>query len=898
MADTKMKQLVGDIAHGVVKFMTPETTTVGPEHAEAMLRQYGQTMPTGNELRPMETDAERTARMWRNTGYDQFTQGDAQREKELPPGGMAPLRSEMRPLPSYAVGTPYVPEDEIAQIHEGEAVIPKEDNPYAFGGAPAEFGGEVIPNPDGIKPRSSEEPAEDPTKLSGGAKLSPIPTHAKLHEDVSNPEKNQLEPHPAKMSEISSSSMKPLGGTEAPEPAIEKPAPTKEEMLAKQVQVNKDDALKEGGISGLTKLGAALVQEKELHRGAAVKQVMEAATNSALAVTPEKPKPQGAEAALGAPPNVDTGSAPLPPTVGLGTAAPKPEYTGMLAHGQVAPEAGAPINPKDLQKDEDLASQPKTPEDLKARREELKAAIFNAKSQGDLVRAGAAESALAELDKQNPYGSPANHPGVLGKIEHGLAKAGNIAGNVLAPGAMSLVPGSDLNMKEQDAQGKADIAEGTKNSLETAQADAQKAAAQAASRDSKLAGQLLLKGYVLSKNAAGEPTLTQVPGFRDAPKNVQEVYSSAVASQLEKDPTGDPTKAPEVQAALEGLQAAQKAGQPSSEANTEKAQAFVAKIAKAHLPTDPENLNKSIDQAVQAGVVSEQEAADYKGYQGVKGDQATKVTISTEEAKNKADLKKAGSYYTYTDEDNTTHLVSGDKLPEGVDATPIKNVEQFVGEARAGNTVQQSLNRLHKDVQSDPQIWDSAAARAIIATSTEDINRASAGLLIAGTGGSIPLPSGLGHMLDTALQNKALSAKDAAAVKQYIADYKAMKDKALVMQMELQGGKIGRAGAQGFLSITQQIPDGSTPDSKTAVRQLNNLQQTQDGLMGKYPDKYQDYVKERSEASGASSGGGSAANEGASGSKEKEYINPTTHQVIVWRNGQYVDKTTGQPYKK
>src|ERR1700730_2171355 len=34
-------------------------------------------------------------------------------------------------MPSYQEGTPLVQEDQVAQLHEGEAVIPKEDNPNA-----------------------------------------------------------------------------------------------------------------------------------------------------------------------------------------------------------------------------------------------------------------------------------------------------------------------------------------------------------------------------------------------------------------------------------------------------------------------------------------------------------------------------------------------------------------------------------------------------------------------------------------------------------------------------------------------------------------------------------------------------------------------------------------------
>jgi hypothetical protein len=56
-----------------------------------------------------------------------------------------------------------------------------------------------------------------------------------------------------------------------------------------------------------------------------------------------------------------------------------------------------------------------------------------------------ADKQMRTLNSMNPYGSAANHPGWLGKIEHGLAKAGNIAGDIVAPGVMANIPGTDMN---------------------------------------------------------------------------------------------------------------------------------------------------------------------------------------------------------------------------------------------------------------------------------------------------------------------------------------------------------------------------------------------------------------------------------------------------------------------
>lgn len=47
---------------------------------------------------------------------------------------------------------------------------------------------------------------------------------------------------------------------------------------------------------------------------------------------------------------------------------------------------------------------------------------------------------------EHPWGDPISpHPGVLGSILHGLSVAGNIAGDVVDPAAMSLIPGTQLH---------------------------------------------------------------------------------------------------------------------------------------------------------------------------------------------------------------------------------------------------------------------------------------------------------------------------------------------------------------------------------------------------------------------------------------------------------------------
>lgn len=108
---------------------------------------------------------------------------------------------------------------------------------------------------------------------------------------------------------------------------------------------------------------------------------------------------------------------------------------------------------------------------LALQRAEIHKQMEDAAAKGDLVALGSAKLHLLELNKLNPYGSEANHPGILGKIAHGLAKAGNIAGDILAPGVMANIEGTDLNKQLQENEAVQNINQGTENVLRTAQAD-------------------------------------------------------------------------------------------------------------------------------------------------------------------------------------------------------------------------------------------------------------------------------------------------------------------------------------------------------------------------------------------------------------------------------------------
>ena len=79
----------------------------------------------------------------------------------------------------------------------------------------------------------------------------------------------------------------------------------------------------------------------------------------------------------------------------------------------------------------------------------------------------------AEPSPEFPQGLAPNHPGTMGKIAHVLSVAGNIAGNIVAPGPMSLIPGTQLYNKDKEEDLTSKIAGEEKQQSEQALQGAQ-----------------------------------------------------------------------------------------------------------------------------------------------------------------------------------------------------------------------------------------------------------------------------------------------------------------------------------------------------------------------------------------------------------------------------------------
>jgi hypothetical protein len=281
-------------------------------------------------------------------------------------------------IPSYGEGTTYVPEDQVAKVHEGEAVLPPEEA--------AQYRAEHEQAPaEETKPAPAE--AEAPKAKSFGELVD-----AKATEKADATAAAQPQAAPAPMPE-------------------EKPKMTYGHVLA-------DKWMQKNGMA----------VPKEFNQGAPDQGAMEQGASMPKEATPA-PQPAARMTPMNMPP------------------ADKPALATYGGPGKpVAP--GEAIPAKQLKQDEykyRLA-------DKEKQYQQAREAFGKSGDPRDQLRTDAMRRDIMEYKSENPWGSAGNHPGILGKIAHYGSAIGNIAGNVVAPGVMMNIPGTELNKKAQ-AQG-------------------------------------------------------------------------------------------------------------------------------------------------------------------------------------------------------------------------------------------------------------------------------------------------------------------------------------------------------------------------------------------------------------------------------------------------------------
>lgn len=461
-----------------------------------------------------------------------------------------------------------------------------------------------------------------------------------------------------------------------------------------------------------------------------------------------------------------------------------------------------------------------------------------------------AEADLADYKLHTPLGGDESaRPGKLGKIEHVLGRIGQAALMPTAPYLLPAIPGTQASLENEKARGEEGVELAQKGDLTAAQtAKAKEITPQqtimsateelrnAKTSEEQSAAQSKIDAATAAIDA-GKPSAEKALTSRDLFNKEQEIAKEA-----------DPTKKAALQEELAGMQQAMSATQkPTAEEDNRAFDAVTKKIQLSGLKVDPINPAKSIDAALAAGSITQEEAATAKGWLLRHAPAQTKIDVHGAEGEQTAEQKSKGKTYAYKDANGDVKWATGDKVPQGVEAIEIPHPEAELKEAQTANIIQESLNKLHEDIDKDGAVlFDNLAARSIITEATTDTHMQQLQGLVAGTGGSIALPGAISKLVDQWLQNtdfSQLSPKDRDAVKHYIADYVSMKDKAMAMQMQIQGGKLGRGAGPIIQSIFDQLPGGTTPDSKVARQKLGNVQDTINTANEMRPKSYATYKR-------------------------------------------------------
>jgi hypothetical protein len=342
---------------------------------------------------------------------------------------------------------------QVAVLKEGERVLtPEENEQYKkehpeTTGAPADFGGRVIPNPKGIKPMDSDAPyASTPMTYPGGARMNidnaplndkesdktfptAMPTEASAKSTARPYAEVEAEQKKAAEEKVANPGAQVSGDqqstqTQVPEKPEQLPTAAHEERVA--IKQDEQDAMGKG-VQGLAQLGTAKIHAKQL----GITPSIEGVTAPKEFARPEQGGfPKMGEATPEATPAASAAGPAAPASAPTTTSERSPDFKAKLAQ---------------LNQDHANALAERTPEGK--------------------VKADYIQEQINDLHKNNPFGTAGNHPGALGRLGHIASKFGNLAGDVFAPATMELVPGTDLNKRVQEGglqrQTQADVQEAT-----------------------------------------------------------------------------------------------------------------------------------------------------------------------------------------------------------------------------------------------------------------------------------------------------------------------------------------------------------------------------------------------------------------------------------------------------
>lgn len=154
----------------------------------------------------------------------------------------------------------------------------------------------------------------------------------------------------------------------------------------------------------------------------------------------------------------------------------------------------------------------------------------------------------------NPWGTPENHPGTLGKVAHVFSNIGNIAGDIFAPDVMAHIPGTQMNREVKEGQLTNRLNQENTENEQNLQREAMTAKTneETAEAPGKAQSEESLQGEqgknLASETTARDQTAAQGPSLASA-------YAHAVNQALKenRDPAQDPV-VQHLQDAITGLQ--------------------------------------------------------------------------------------------------------------------------------------------------------------------------------------------------------------------------------------------------------------------------------------------------------------------------------------------------------
>jgi hypothetical protein len=152
--------------------------------------------------------------------------------------------------------------------------------------------------------------------------------------------------------------------------------------------------------------------------------------------------------------------------------------------------------------------------------------MANSQAMIELVR-----GEKAHFEQTHPWGSiESAHPGIFGKIGHAFGEIGNIAGDILAPGITTPIPGSQRNLQAQQQAAQAGVKEAGAEAGEAARTGL--ATAQAGAVPSEIA----------AREAGTEKTKAETEAMGEEKPNLQQSYADAVTDAIKRgaDPAIDP----------------------------------------------------------------------------------------------------------------------------------------------------------------------------------------------------------------------------------------------------------------------------------------------------------------------------------------------------------------------